>query len=281
MTRGTTPATTAPRGPRQSPRRGQEPAPPGVLRASPRAARVPHRPWPPTVCEMPKARHAADAEASEGGRVTQERTVQVLLDRHGTTYAAQAGITLRNKPAPLYRLLVLSLLLSARISADIAVRAAHALFAAGFRTPQAMAGATWQQRVDALGEGGYRRYDERTSTMLGEGADLLRDRWRGDLRRLRDQSGSTEQIRAGLQEFPGIGPTGADIFCREVQGLWSELAPCLDKKTLDGAERLGLPTTPGRLARLVDAGDLPALAAGCVRAALSRDVVDDVREHAR
>lgn len=213
--------------------------------------------------------------------VTQKHTAQVLLDRHGTTYAAEAGITLRNTPAPLYQLLVLSLLLSARISADIAVRAARALSAAGFRTPEAMARATWQQRVDALGEGGYRRYDERTSTMLGDGADLLRDRWRGDLRRLREEAGSPEQIHAGLQEFPGIGPTGADIFCREVQGLWPELAPYLDKKTLDGAERLGLPTAPDRLARLVDAGDLPALAAACVRAALSRDVVDDVREHAR
>ena len=213
--------------------------------------------------------------------VTQKHTAQVLLDRHGTTYAAEAGITLRNTPAPLYQLLVLSLLLSARISADIAVRAARALSAAGFRTPEAMARATWQQRVDALGEGGYRRYDERTSTMLGDGADLLRDRWRGDLRRLREEAGSPEQIHAALQEFPGIGPTGADIFCREVQGLWPELAPYLDKKTLDGAERLGLPTAPDRLARLVDAGDLPALAAACVRAALSRDVVDDVREHAR
>lgn len=213
--------------------------------------------------------------------VTQKHAAQVLLDRHGTTYAAEAGITLRNTPAPLYQLLVLSLLLSARISADIAVRAARALSAAGFRTPEAMARATWQQRVDALGEGGYRRYDERTSTMLGDGADLLRDRWRGDLRRLREEAGSPEQIHAGLQEFPGIGPTGADLFCREVQGLWPELAPYLDKKTLDGAERLGLPTAPDRLARLVDAGDLPALAAACVRAALSRDVVDDVREHAR
>ncbi|HLS26251.1 MAG TPA: endonuclease [Beutenbergiaceae bacterium] len=210
--------------------------------------------------------------------VTDKRTAQVLLDRHGTTYAADAGITLRNKPAALYQLLVLSMLLSARISADIAVRAARALFDAGFTTAEKMSDATWQQRVDALGEGGYRRYDERTSTMLGEGAALLQEHWRGDLRRMRDDAESTQDIRAGLQQFPGIGPTGADIFCREVQGIWPELAPYLDTKTLDGAERLGLPTTPGRLARLVSDDDLPALAAACVRAALSREVVDDVHE---
>ena len=31
---------------------------------------------------------------------------------------------------------------------------------------------------------GHRRYDERTATMLGDGAQLCLDRWRGDLRRL-------------------------------------------------------------------------------------------------
>src|ERR1044072_5248552 len=94
--------------------------------------------------------------------------VRSLLDRHGTTYAAEAGITLRNPPGPLYQLLVLSHLLSARIKADIAVASARALFDAGMRDPRKMADATWQQRVDALGEGGYRREDERTETQPGE-----------------------------------------------------------------------------------------------------------------
>ncbi|HEY9441558.1 MAG TPA: endonuclease, partial [Streptomyces sp.] len=90
-------------------------------------------------------------------------TLNVLLERHGTTYAAEAGIRLRDTPQPLYQLLVLSQLLSARIRASVAVAAARALFSHGMRTPRRMADATWQQRVDALGEGGYRRYDERTS----------------------------------------------------------------------------------------------------------------------
>ena len=51
-------------------------------------------------------------------------TVRALLRTAGRTYAEQAGIRLTDKPAPLYRLLVLSVLLSTRISADIAVDAA-------------------------------------------------------------------------------------------------------------------------------------------------------------
>jgi len=100
-----------------------------------------------------------------------ESVIEELLDRYGETYAKQAGIRLADKPSPLYQLLVLATLLSARISADVAVAAARELFAAGYRTPHRMRKASWQDRVDALGRDHYRRYDERTATMLGEAAD--------------------------------------------------------------------------------------------------------------
>ena len=200
-------------------------------------------------------------------------TAQALLDRCGRTYAAEAGIRLRDAPSPLYQLLVLAHLLSARISADIAVAAARELFAAGMRTPRRMADATWQQRVDALGRGGYRRYDERTSTQLGQAAELVLERYKGDLRRLR----ATDDPRARLREFPGIGPTGVDIFLREVQGVWPEFTPYLDVKALDGAERIGLPASPRELSRLVDDADLPRLAAGLVRVNRSRRTAEEVR----
>ncbi|CAM5645819.1 endonuclease [Streptomyces californicus] len=128
------------------------------------------------------------------------RTADALLEECGRTYAAEAGIRLRDTPQPLYQVLVLSHLLSARIRASVAVAAARALFEHGMRTPRRMADATWQQRVDALGEGGYRRYDERTSTQLGEGAELVLDVWKGDLRRLRAEAdGDRDTVPAGLR----------------------------------------------------------------------------------
>ncbi|TDE02570.1 endonuclease [Jiangella asiatica] len=199
----------------------------------------------------------------------------VAVERFGTTYAEQAGIRLKDKPAPLYQLLVLSLLLSARISADVAVAAARELFAAGYRTPRRMAEASWQDRVDALGRGHYRRYDERTSTMLGDGAQRLLDTDRGDLRRLHERAGSTRQIEEGLREFPGIGPAGAAIFCREVQGVWTDVAPYVDRRVSDGARRLKLPAGADRLAGLVDREQLPRLTAACVRAALDKSLTVD------
>lgn len=206
--------------------------------------------------------------------MTGEATVERLLDRHGTTYAEDAGIRLVDEPAPLWQLLVLTQLLSARITSDIAVAAAHELFGAGYRTPQKMRAASWRSRVDALGRGRYRRYDERTATMLGEMADLVIAEYGGDLRRLHETSPDVER---DVQRFKGIGPAGAAVFCREVQGVWPDLAPYVDELAADGAERLGLPRSADRLAALVPSSDLPRLLAACVRAARDDAVVEDVR----
>ncbi|WP_049571141.1 hypothetical protein [Nonomuraea sp. SBT364] len=210
--------------------------------------------------------------------------VEALLDRYGRTYAEEAGIRLADRPMPLYQLLVLATLLSARISSGVAVAAARELFAAGFRTPKAMAGASWQQRVDALGRGHYRRYDERTATMLGDGAELLLDRWKGDLRRLREEAGGDgRRLGELLQEFPGIGPAGADIFLREVQAVWPQVAPHLDGRVLDGARAVGLPRRERPLAGLAAGSGtkLARLSAALVRVSHSEKSAAEVRSAAR
>jgi endonuclease III len=195
--------------------------------------------------------------------------VRTLLERHGRTYAEDAGIRLADRPAPLYQLLVLTTLLSTRIRAGVAIAAARELFAAGARSPEGMEAASWQDRVDALGRGHYRRYDERTATMLGAGARLCLERWRGDLRRMhREADGDLTTLRRLLTQFPGIGPTGADIFLREAQAVWGDVRPYTDKRMVAGAQRLGLPASPDKLARLVDGPDFPRLASALVRVAL-------------
>jgi endonuclease III len=214
---------------------------------------------------------------------TDDALKTALLDRFGRTYAEEAGIRLADQPAPLYQLLVLATLLSARISADIAVAAARELFAAGYRTAPAMQEASWQDRVDALGRGHYKRYDERTATMLGDGADLLTGRWHGDLRRLRDEAdGQVGQIATLLQEFPGIGPAGASIFLREVQAVWPTVAPYVDDRVRAGARQVGLPGDPVALAQRAGSDpELARLAAALVRVTLGKDAAGEVKQAAR
>jgi hypothetical protein len=208
----------------------------------------------------------------------ERKVMKALLDRAGTTYAGQAGIRLADSPAPLYRLLVLSMLLSTRIKADIAVDAARALADSGMGTPAKMRAASWQDRVDALGRAHYKRYDESTATALGDGADLLHREYGDDLRTLRDRAeGDPGRIREALTGFPRLGPVGADIFCREAQDVWTSLRPAIDGKALDGARRVGLPADPDELARLARGSDLAPLAAALVRVALDKSLAEEVR----
>jgi len=199
--------------------------------------------------------------------------VRKLLQSYGRTYAQEAGIRMADQPSPLYQLLVLATLLSTRISAGVAVAAARELFAAGYRTPAAMSEASWQDRVDALGRGHYRRYDESTASTLGDSAGQVVRQYRGDLRRLRaEANGDAKAIAKLLTEFRGIGPTGASIFLREVQEAWPSVGPYVDDRMTEGARRAGLPADRGDLAALLaDSGHPARLAAALVRLSLTRN----------
>ncbi|QVQ50194.1 endonuclease [Spiractinospora alimapuensis] len=206
------------------------------------------------------------------------RIAHTVQSEVGTTIVEQAGIRLADTPAPLWQSLVAANLLSTRISASIAVDAARELNKAGGNTAEGMAELTWQERVDALGRGHYVRYDESTATRLGECAQRALDRYRGDLRRM--DAAKNKDRRAlvtELQEFKGIGPTGADIFCREVQQVWDWLRPYADKATLKGAQALGLPQTGDELGALVPGDDLAAFFAGLVHIGRDRDAAERVK----
>lgn len=202
-----------------------------------------------------------------------DRVVEALLQRHGQTYAAEAGIDVAaHTPAPLFQTLCLALLFSAPIRASQAVEAMRALLECGWTTPEHMAEATWQQRVDVLNRSGYARFDEKTSTMLAEASEWLLDRYRGDLRRLRDEADNDpEKERERLKVVKGVGDVGVDIFFRETQTAWPELYPFADAKALEGAEALGLPERADDLAGLVEADRFATLVSALVRMQLADD----------
>lgn len=201
----------------------------------------------------------------------------------GRTFAEELGIDLRTDDATsLFRLLCACLLFSTRISHTIALKAAKSLSAHGWTTPQKMAASTWEQRVRALDEAGYVRYDERTATMLGETVQLLLDLYRGDLCELREKAGrQPDQERKLLREFRGIGDVGVDIFFREAQVAWPELFPYVDAKAAASAARLGLDADPNALAGLMKTQDgFARLIAALVRVQLTHrhdEIIDAAR----
>lgn len=194
-----------------------------------------------------------------------------LLDRHGRTFADEAGIPLRDEPAPLFQLLVLTHLLAANLSADLGVRAGAAL-RRQLRTARALAEAGDDAVVAVLDEARFLR-THRTAELLGRTARLVVDDWHGDLRRLRDAAdGDAARVGELVRECPGIGAVGSDIFCREVQAVWPSLRPFADDRVLATARELGLPGTARGLAEAAGEADLAVLGAALVRCERAGDV---------
>lgn len=212
---------------------------------------------------------------------TQRALVQVLLDRHGRTFASELGVRIeRNTPAPLFRLLCLAMLTSAPVQADVAMRAARALADAGWTTPKKLAASRWSERVHVLNGAGYARIDEKTATQLASFNQTLLDDYNGDLRALRRAAdGDTREALSQLRGFKGIGAVGGAIFLREAQAAWPEFYPFADKATLKAAAELGLPDDAENLARSVDRADFVRLVAALVRTQLAKDY-DAIREAA-
>jgi endonuclease III len=195
-----------------------------------------------------------------------------LLKVAGTTYARQAGITVKDTPQPLFALLVLCMLASKPISAHIAVAAARELFGAGWRSPDAVLAADRDDVIRAFGRAHYVRYDESSATRLVDIARHVKDRYGGDLRRLSEESGhDVAAAKRLLKEFNGIGDTGADIFLREVQDTWPWVRPYFDDRARKAARTLGLPDDPDELASLASRS-CASLAAALIRASLGDEI---------
>jgi endonuclease III len=201
-----------------------------------------------------------------------KQVVRRLLDAAGKTYAAEAGVRVSDKPMPLFQLLVLCMLASKPIDATIAMRAGRELFSDGLKTPKAVLAADRQTMIDAFGRAHYVRYDESSATRLTEMAQRVVDEHSGDLRDIARRS--SEDVGAAkrmFKKFKGIGDTGADIYLREVQDVWTWVRPYFDKRATKTAKALGLPSDPQKLGALAPKANA-RLAAALVRASLDDDM---------
>jgi hypothetical protein len=203
---------------------------------------------------------------------TSRDLIRRLLEGYGQTFAEELGIKMRPaSPSALFRLLCFALLASARIRHEQALSAARALTESGWSTPEAMAKATWEQRVKVLNTHGYSRYDEKTSRFLAHTSTLLLEKYRGDLRELRKAAKrDPARERELLRECKGIGDVGVDIFFREAQVIWGELYPFADQRAVRAARRLGLPVDAKSLARLAPQTQFARLIAALVRVDLAK-----------
>lgn len=133
-------------------------------------------------------------------------------------YSEELEIDL-SQPSGRFQWFLASILFGARISEKIACKTFKAFQEAGIDTPEKIISAGWDELVRILDAGGYVRYDFSTASKLIKIMTALIERY-GSLEELYRQSSNTEDLEARLREFKGIGPVTAQIFSREMRGVW-------------------------------------------------------------
>lgn len=143
------------------------------------------------------------------------------MNKHIT--AKDLGIKVEKKERVLFKWFLASYLLGKRIQQDVARQTWEVFMKHDLDTPKKIASKSWQQLVDLLGEGHYRRYDESTARhMLEMSRALVRD-YHGNLLNMYNQCADMNEFKQKLQKLKGVGPKTAEIFMREAQPVLIEV----------------------------------------------------------
>ncbi|MDD7937134.1 hypothetical protein PHK61_01730 [Actinomycetospora lutea] len=186
----------------------------------------------------------------------QKLTARAVLAREGRGFAEEIGLGRTNNPASLFGLLVAAVLVAPRGESSGAAKAAHEV-TNRWHTATDLAAASEQDVAKELGAAveGIDRGDgddtasDAAATLVALAGALAQDRG-GDLRTLREEAGQDPaRERRLLTALPGVDDGVADVFLREVQVLWNEVAPFADTRALRAASALGLGESAEDLAR--------------------------------
>jgi endonuclease III len=114
-----------------------------------------------------------------------------------------------SKEQALFQHLVQSYLYGKPIQRKISEKTFAVLVSKGYTTPEAIISAGYDNLVEAMKEGGYKRIDEITSRRLIELSEKLRREY-GSMTSLLARSDLDKE----LQTFKGIGPVTSQIFIK-------------------------------------------------------------------
>ena len=147
--------------------------------------------------------------------------------KQSTLYSEELGIELAgNTDRELFKWLLASVLFGARISETIAKHTYQSFARYHLLTPHKILDVGWDFLVNPImAEGGYVRYDGKTSTTMLKICEMLITEYDGSLLTLHDRARDNQDLEARLDRFYGIGPTTVNIFLRELRPYWKKSNP--------------------------------------------------------
>jgi endonuclease III len=167
--------------------------------------------------------------------------ISQVLARLPGRFAAELGLDVKAGPEARQQWFLAAILYGARISGKLAARTWRVFAGRGIYSPEAILEQGWDNLVVLLDAGGYARYDFKTATKLLQVMASLKEHYQGSLERLHEAAADGEDLERRLQALaPGIGPATANIFLRELRGVWAKANPALSHLAQLAGEHLGL-----------------------------------------
>ncbi|KAI0172621.1 hypothetical protein GGR52DRAFT_572447 [Hypoxylon sp. FL1284] len=152
--------------------------------------------------------------------------IHQLISQHGRLPLSDTDLSDPESPKPetVLAMLLNAMLSSSRISHVLAAKTIALVIRAGYHKLDVLKESTWEERTKVLTEGGYTHYREKTATMMGDLAQLIRDKYDPD----------------GAQNIKGLGDVGISIFFDTAQHVWPYLAPYVDPRSVKTAQTIGI-----------------------------------------
>ena len=142
-------------------------------------------------------------------------------------YSEELGINLRkNSDEELFKWFLASILFGARITQTIARNTYKTFERYNLLAPRRIVKSGWDFLVNPImREGGYVRYDGKTSTQILRNCDTLIKEYEGSLKKLHKEAKDGKDLENKLIQFYGIGPITTNIFLRELRPFWRKSNP--------------------------------------------------------
>jgi hypothetical protein len=212
------------------------------------------------------------------------RLARAVRGRMGRGFAEACGFSVLANPGSLFQILYLSMLLANDRNYQRAVRTAKVLRDRGWASAAQLAASPREERVGLIKTAGHRRDAGELAGMVGDLAQKIVDRYRGDLRRLRtDAKRDPARERDLLKQLPGINDRVVVLFFQEVQVVWPEVGPFVDRRALAAARKLDLGRSVADLSALAGSRESEKLAwlAGALALVDLENRYDEVRATVR
>jgi len=147
--------------------------------------------------------------------------------KNSELYSEELNIELRkNTDEELFKWFLASILFGARIQAKIAKNTYKTFEKYDLLKPKKILDAGRDYLVSPImREGGYVRYDGKTSDQILKNYRTILDKYNGSLLKIHSKSNSSKELEKNLKKFHGIGSVTVNIFLRELRPIWEKANP--------------------------------------------------------